>query len=291
MISLRAPPLVEAAQTASRLQAALAYARLGLSVLPLNGKRPTVRWQALQQTPASPTQLMDWAHRGLLRNVGLICGAVSHNLVVLDVDTEAGYSAFTAAFPHLSATYTVCTGGGVGRHLYWQVECLPPTMRVQTGMLGTLELLAHGCQVVAPPSIHPLTGRLYQVEHPLPLLVLPDLNAVVDWFSELPRNTPRRPVRQQHTPLPGTAHLNPRVVDALAAYFECQGYRRHGIWFNGRCLFPHQHCNGDAHPSFGFNLVSGYGHCFVCGTILARDLCRVVGIDPMSLGGLLAQSP
>src|SRR5690606_3019878 len=100
MISQRAPPLVGAARMASPLQAALVYAQLGLSVVPLDGKRPTVRWQTLQHTPASPRQLTDWARRGLMHNIGLICGDVSRNLVVLDVDTETGYRAFAAAFPH-----------------------------------------------------------------------------------------------------------------------------------------------------------------------------------------------
>lgn len=287
MISQRAPPLVKAAGTLSPLNAALAYAQLGLSVVPLDGKRPTVRWQALQQTPASLQQLTDWTCRGLLHNVGLICGAASHNLVVLDVDTEAAYRAFAATFPSLSATYTVRTGSGVGRHLYWQVEHLPPTIRTRSVTLGSLELLAQGCQVVAPPSIHPLTGRPYQVEHPIPFLLLPDVNAVVEWLHELQRHTTRNLVYQQRPKLFQTFHLNPSVVDALVAHFERQAYRRRGTWFNGRCLFPHRHRHGDVHPSFGFNFVSGYGHCFVCGTILARDLCTAIGIDTRSLGGLL----
>lgn len=282
----RAPPLVRAGLSRTPLQAALAYARLGLSVVPLVGKRPTVPWQPLQHTPASLAQLTDWDRHGRLHNVGLVCGAVSGHLVVLDVDAEAGYSAFRSAFPHLTATLTVRTGSGQGRHLYWQVEGLPPTLRVRTPLLGSLELLADGCQVVAPPSRHPVTHQPYRIENPLALLRLPDLHAVVDWLRQLPAPPPvaRSLVPSRSS---GSGHLNPRVVNALVAYFEQRGYRRRGTWLNGRCLFPHHHRHGDTHPSFGFQSVSGYGFCFVCGTILARDLCQVVGIDPAALGGLM----
>ncbi|MGQ9816003.1 MAG: hypothetical protein ACUVR3_12790 [Candidatus Roseilinea sp.] len=84
-----------------------------------------------------------------------------------------------------------------------------------------------------------------------------------------------------------TGELNPRVVDALAALFLAHGYKSRGTWLSGPCVYPQRHQHGDAHPSFGYNTASGYGFCHVCGTLLTKDLCGAVGIDPTGLGGLM----
>lgn len=96
----RSPPDVKWLSS-SVFEAARAYLHAGWSVVPLQGKRPTIRWRPLQQRPATEAQLRTWHGSGLLQNVGIACGKASRNLVVLDIDAEAGYSAFRAAFPLL----------------------------------------------------------------------------------------------------------------------------------------------------------------------------------------------
>jgi hypothetical protein len=66
-----------------------------------------------------------------------------------------------------------------------------------------------------------------------------------------------------------------------------QGFKQHGEWLHDRCLYPDRHKHGDRNPSFGFNTASGYGHCYVCGTMLAKDICVRLSIDPGLLGGLV----
>ena len=155
------PPIVAAAQSESILEAAQAYARLGLSVLPLKGKRPACNdWKQYQQRAALAQAIQQWHKSGLLDNIGIVCGEVSGNLVVLDLDGVSGYPAFAAQFPHLAETYTVATGGGVGKHVYWRVDTLPELVKAMNTPIGHLELCAEGRQVVAPPSIHPDTRRL-----------------------------------------------------------------------------------------------------------------------------------
>ena len=111
----KALTIVQAAQEQTTLSAALAYAALGLSVIPLDGKRPALTtWTEYQQTTASPETIRAWSSVRLLKNIGIVCGRVSGNLVVLDLDGAAGYPAFAATFPALAETYTVATGGGVG---------------------------------------------------------------------------------------------------------------------------------------------------------------------------------
>src|SRR5690242_8675900 len=109
------PLILQAAQEPTTVSAALAYAALGLSIIPLDGKRPALTtWTAYQQTATSPETIRAWSGAGLLKNIGIVCGRVAGNLVVLDLDGAAGYPAFAATFPTLAETYTVASGGGVG---------------------------------------------------------------------------------------------------------------------------------------------------------------------------------
>lgn len=87
-----------------------------------------------------------------------------------------------------------------------------------------------------------------------------------------------------------SSELNPRVVDALVDHFVAQGFKTRGTWLNGSCVYPERHKPGAVHPSMSFNMASGFGFCRVCGTLLAKDLCRAVGIEPASLGGLMQVS-
>jgi hypothetical protein len=72
------PPMVQAAQEQTTISAALAYAALGLSIVPLDGKRPALTsWTEYQQTAASPETIRAWSSAGLLKNIGIVCGRVS----------------------------------------------------------------------------------------------------------------------------------------------------------------------------------------------------------------------
>src|SRR5574341_1795326 len=165
------------------LEAALAFHRADLCVVPLRGKHPAlVEWKKYQVTRSSEQDLENWYKSGLLSNIGVVCGAVSNNTVVIDFDGPGGYPAFTATFPHLAETFTVATGGGIGKHVYLRVDRLPPTTKAMQTPIGNLELRSDGAYVVAPGSIHPQTRQPYRVEKPFEILRVGDLGAVVDWL-------------------------------------------------------------------------------------------------------------
>ncbi|MEO1165165.1 MAG: DUF3987 domain-containing protein [Chloroflexota bacterium] len=84
--------------------------------------------------------------------------------------------------------------------------------------------------------------------------------------------------------------INPKLVEAIAGILHNQGFKQHGDWLHGRCIHPERHSNGDRHPSFGFNMATGYAHCYVCGTMLAKDVCDTLNIDPNTYGGLVEKS-
>lgn len=161
------------------LSAALGYAARGWRVLPVNGKIPIIRdWPAMATTV--PEQIRTWWTRTPTANVGIATGPLSR-LLVLDVDPDKGgddsLHNLEAQYGPLPLTIEVLTGGG-GRHLYFQHPGRPVSN--SAGKLGSgLDIRADGGQVVAPPSVHPVTGRCYEWEaahHPdeLPPAPIPD---------------------------------------------------------------------------------------------------------------------
>lgn len=277
-------------ETTDVLQAALAYHEAGLCVIPLNGKRPSLpEWKWLQTERPTEFEIRHWHRQGLLANVGVVCGAISDNLVVLDFDGAGGCPAFAATFPHLTDTFTVATGSGIGKHVYLRADNLPPTTRALKTPIGHIELRSSGAYVVAPPSIHPDTEQRYIVEKPLAILRVPELQDVVGWIEAFgPASSSPAVWQPPRAAVPSDGSVNPAVIDAIATALTARGFRNRAEWLHGSCIYPERHRHGDKNPSFGFNTQSGYGYCYVCGSMLAKDICEQLGINPDNLGGLMA---
>lgn len=199
----------------SILEAAKAYLASGVSIVPLKGKQPTIQWVPLQQKRPSMSNVLQWHHRGQLTGVGVICGRVSGNLVVLDFDSHEAVDEFSALFPTLLDTFTVLSGSGRGAHFYYYVKDLP-----ETTVVKNFELRANGCYVVAPPSPHP-SGNFYTVKRPVNPMLLSGMASVVKWIKSK-RNaipvttTPQTPApRPVHTGgfLPREEYFRRRYVD------------------------------------------------------------------------------
>lgn len=137
--------------------AAFALADAGCAVLPLlpRSKRPALRhWP---RGPVSARVLEAWFHEEQ-RGVGVLTGAPSHGLAVLDFDgDEAERWAAGAGLPTAPEVRTAR-----GRHLWCRT---PPGVRLTSGtaLLGVhgLDLRAADAYAVAPDSVHP-TGRPYE---------------------------------------------------------------------------------------------------------------------------------
>ena len=239
----KTPAIAQAAQSNKVLEAALAYRRLNMSVLPLKGKRPALNsWSRYQTTITAEKEIAAWQRAGLLENVGIVCGEVSGGLVVLDFDGLGAYGAFAALFPPLAQTFTVATGSGKGKHVYLYVEKLPATVKAMETVFGNVELRSSGSQVAAPPSTHPVTGKLYTVEKPLDILRVPDLDEVVRWIESLqaPRREKPPAWRPPRTP-PTNGNVNPEVIDAITAKLRQRNHRERGEWINCSCIYPERH--------------------------------------------------
>lgn len=203
-------------------EAAVGYFYEGLSVIPLTGKKATIPWAVFQEDIAIPSTIHQWAKTGKLNNVGIVCGDVSKNLVVMDLDGQAAIETFERQFPYLLDTFTVLTGSGKGKHLYFRVDDLPPTTRITYPNHQGIELRANGCYVVAPPSLHPETHAAYRPQSNVSIRHLPHLNGVKQWlYAQLARK--QEAVKTGGKRIIGLENL-PRWA-AAALDYECRDVR------------------------------------------------------------------
>lgn len=145
-----------AASAAPVASAALEYAARGWAVLPLRGKLPLAGSNGVHGATRDREAIAAWPD-GV--NVGVACG---EGLVVVDVDHRHGgedsLHALERRHGELPATVSVQTGNG-GAHYYFKTA---RRVGCSIGALGRgLDVRGEGGYAVAPPSIHPDTGRAY----------------------------------------------------------------------------------------------------------------------------------
>ena len=171
------------------LDAALAYARAGLAVLPLRwpmaggrcacrkacgsiGKHPRTR-NGVKDATTDEARINWWWGKWPDANVGIAAGVVS-GVVVLDVDPRNGGDASLEQLEQLHGplpdTWRVATGGG-GSHYYFHYPTDVASVRNthQAEGLPGVEVKSDGLYVVAPPSLHE-SGLRYEWDanrHPL----------------------------------------------------------------------------------------------------------------------------
>lgn len=192
---------MSAGAASQMLKAALAYLERGWSVLPCVGKSPAIKWATLQVERAPMSHVHEWARRGWLQNVGVICGSVSDNLVVIDLDGRDAVNEFSRQFPHLLSTRQIVSGSGNGMHIYLRCQSLPPTTRTSDTPYGGFELRADGCYVIAPPSIHPKTRQPYHLLTTPEVLEVDQLDDVVAFIRQF-QKAKEQPKAQEQPPQP-----------------------------------------------------------------------------------------
>lgn len=132
---------------------ALHYHNLGFSVFPLRpkSKEPMYNsWSRYQEHRPSESQINKWWNDSPGLNIGVVCGDVSH-IVVIDIDNKEKLSE-DIYFP---VTASVTTGRG--HHLYYRLK---QNQKVTSKKYDWGEVRSNGNYVVAPCSIHP-SGQEY----------------------------------------------------------------------------------------------------------------------------------
>lgn len=155
--------LAEAIEQNNLLEAARAYVRAGLSVIPVRAdgsKAAAVKWGDLQERRPTDAELLEWfaPHRAV--GVAVVCGKVSGNLAVLDFESDSAWHRWheqaTALemLPFFAGFPLVRTPKG-GRHLYCRIK----EQAVAGGKLAMrsksetlIEVRGQGHYVIAPGS-------------------------------------------------------------------------------------------------------------------------------------------
>ena len=159
-------------------RAAVVYATLGFSVVPMHtarttgtcscgdlacsdpGKHPRLRgWKRLAST--DPTVVGEWWRRWPDANLALATG---RRFDVLDLDGDQGVEALRAALTIVPAEHQgpVARTGGGG----WQLLYAPTGLGNRVGLLAGVDWRGRGGLIVAPPSRH-ASGRRYAWVRPL----------------------------------------------------------------------------------------------------------------------------
>ena len=157
--------------------AAVDYAKSNFAVIPLkpHSKVPDTR-HGKKDATCDAAQVAAWFPPNSESNVGILTGTRSQ-LVVVDIDPrndgEASFERFEAAYGKLPQTRTVSTGGG-GKHLYFKLPSGVAASRDRTNVEGYsgVDIKCDG-YVVAPPSVHPDTGKTYLWDNDFPIAEAP----------------------------------------------------------------------------------------------------------------------
>src|SRR5688572_6242147 len=209
-----------------RMSESMALARVyaakhGFAVFPTKrrSKEPATRHGCLDAT-RDPGQITRWWWDRAGDGVAIATGRVS-GILVLDIDPR---NCGDDSCAHLELFYgplppapTVLTGGG-GTHYYFSypADGRPIPCRVGLAGFSGVDLKADGGYVVAPPSLHPDTGRryLWDVVHDLDSTPLPP---VPEWILELAKRGPdAERVPYERGPLSEESEL--RIANAIGLY-------------------------------------------------------------------------
>jgi Bifunctional DNA primase/polymerase, N-terminal len=164
--------------------AALAYLDAGLSLLPIlpdGSKSPAIPWKQYQAVPPEGSVVSTWCLRG--PGLGIICGAVSGHLEVLDFDAHELFAPWCDLVeeqaPGLVQRLPVVKTPSDGRHVFYRCLVIAGNTKLAQvidahGQVATaIETRGEGGYVIAPgspPACHPL-GKPY-------VLIAGDLTAI-----------------------------------------------------------------------------------------------------------------
>jgi len=185
------------------LEKALAYERAGFSVIPVRSgeKRPAITWEQYQTERATPDMLRGWFGNGRYEALGIVTGAVSGGLVIIDLDGDGWERArddLLKAFPELKETRWVRSGSGK-LHIWISADSLRngngedvtryAFKRPDLGENTAIEIRANTVQTLVPPSVHP-SGKPYEFANHNDILRLANLSELIHWLTEWQKNKP-----------------------------------------------------------------------------------------------------
>ena len=132
------------------------YHEQGFNIIPLKekDKRPNIeKWKEWQTKDQTKEQIQKWIDEKVFQNIGIICGHISNDLVVIDIDRQGILEKLGLKIEKIKEKRHWVVRTGRGYHIYCKHNENPGDL-VKDDELH-IEYRANGGYVVAPPSIHP----------------------------------------------------------------------------------------------------------------------------------------
>lgn len=198
---------MDAAQSLTRLEHAITYARRGWPVFPCQqGGKPPLTTHGVKDATTDEKQIRAWWRRWPEANIGVATGKPS-GFIVLDLDVKGTANGIDATqklygFDYRDYPHVLTPSGGV--HVYFQWRASQGLVRNRTG-LGAIapgvELKGDGGYVLVPPSVL-ADGKSYTREAD------GDIPECPDWLlAEIKRDSP--PPTPASTPQSELERLDP----------------------------------------------------------------------------------
>ena len=182
------------------LKAALDYHSRGWCVMPLNAKTrtPIDKWKRFQNERPNREQIIEWWTKWPDASIGIITGKVS-GLAVVDLDSEEAIRAFRKQFGKFN---TPVSETRRGFHLLF-AYVNGARNRVRLNGIE-LDVRGEGGYIVAPPSIHPLSGKRYRWRRPPDTPLAPFPLELLTKGSPVPENaaSTHKPRGELHETIP-----------------------------------------------------------------------------------------
>lgn len=180
-------PLAEAAEI---------YARAGWRIFPLNGKLPAIRGgKGFHDASADLDQVRAWWKRWPNANIGLPMG--DRSWFALDVDAGKDGIATRQRLERehgpLPFTLRAATGGG-GEHWIFTAPNADELVN-RANVAGGLDVRTLGGYIAIAPSVHPVTGALYEWQ-----VAIDPVPAPAWLLALLPHKKQAEPVRYVRMP-------------------------------------------------------------------------------------------
>lgn len=162
----------------TKLESALYYQSIGLSIIPTGGnKKPLMEWKSFQDRCATVDEINGWWSKWPDANPALVTGRIS-GVVALDLDKKHGRTSSEFVIPH-----TACAkSGNGGEHFFFKY---PSDVSVKSGAAvdgDGVDCRADGGYILLAPSVNE-NGGTY--EWTVPFESKESLAEMPEWFKEM----------------------------------------------------------------------------------------------------------
>ncbi len=126
---------------------ALWYRSQNLSIIPVQGKVPLIKWAKYQEEIASETQIKAWWEQHPTADIGMVTGTISNRLIV-DIDGDTG----KASYDRLSLPDTAKVQTKRGFQLHYNYPTGLKVKSTLAGLLPGIDTRGEAGIAVLPPS-------------------------------------------------------------------------------------------------------------------------------------------